>query len=54
MQKDKEHMEEEFGDVMVMMEQYALYYGLDKDKIKEIMQYKVDRQIWRIENEQSR
>jgi len=51
MQKDKEHMEEEFGDVMVMMEQYALYYGLDKDKIKEIMQYKADRQIGRIENE---
>lgn len=49
--KDKEHMEEEYADVMVMMEQYALYYGLDKDKIKGIMQYKVDRQIGRIENE---
>lgn len=52
-QKDKAHMEEEFADVMVMMEQYALYYGLDKDKIKEIMQYKVNRQLRRIENEQN-
>lgn len=52
-QKDKEHMEEEFGDVMVMMEQYALYYGLDKNKIKESMKYKVNRQLRRIENEQN-
>ena len=53
MQKDKDHMEEECSDVMVMVAEYVLYYGLDKDKIKEIMQYKVDRQLRRIENEQN-
>ena len=44
-EQDKEHMEEECSDVMVMVSEYVLYYGLDRDKIKEIMEYKIDRQI---------
>ena len=49
MQKDKEHMEEEFGDVMVVMFQFALYHGIDMDKVKESMKYKINRQIRRME-----
>jgi len=48
-EKDKEHMEEEFGDVMVVMFQFALYYGIDMDKVKKSMEYKINRQIRRME-----
>jgi len=42
-------MEEEFGDVMVVMFQFALYYGIDMDKVKKSMEYKINRQIRRME-----
>lgn len=50
----KEHIEEEFADVMVMLEQFKAYYDLDNDRIIEIMNNKVDRQLERINDEQTR
>ena len=47
----KEHIEEEFADLMVMIEQLKAYYDLDNDKIIEIMKFKIDRQLQRIEEE---
>ena len=47
----KEHMEEEFADVMVMLEQFKAYYELDNDRIVEIMYKKIDRQLERIAND---
>lgn len=49
----KEHITEEFADVMVMLCQIKYYYGLNKDKITKIMNYKIDRQLKRIEEEKS-
>lgn len=49
----KEHITEEIADVMVMLGQIKYYYGLNKDKITEIMNYKIDRQLKRIEEEKS-
>lgn len=40
---------QEIADCYVMLEQFRLYYNIPNDKIKEIMEYKIDRQIDRIE-----
>lgn len=45
------HIAEEIADVMVMLEQFRIYYGIDKELIKDLMEYKASRQIERIENE---
>lgn len=47
----KEHIEEEFADVMVLLEQFKVYYNLDNDKIVDIMYKKINRQLERIKNE---
>ena len=49
--KELEHMEEEFADVMVLLSQIKYYYELDSERIKEIMKQKVDRQLDRMKEE---
>ena len=46
------HIEEEYADVMVMLEQFKALYDLDNDRIIKIMNQKIDRQLERIANEQ--
>lgn len=50
-EKAIEHIEEEYADVCVVLEQFKAYYGLDNDKIIEIMKKKINRQLERIKNE---
>ena len=50
-EKNKEHIEEEYADLMVMLEQFHAYYDLDDMHISEIMHQKIDRQLDRIEKE---
>lgn len=45
------HIAEEMADVMVMLKQFQLYYDISTEEIEKIMQYKVDRQIKRIEDD---
>lgn len=47
----KRHIAEEIADVMVMLEQFKLYYGITSEEITKTFWNKVDRQIGRIENE---
>ena len=47
----KEHIAEEIADCLVMIRQFKEYYGISDNEIKNIMDYKVDRQIERIRNE---
>ena len=47
----KEHIAEEIADVMVMLEQFKLYYGITSQEITEIFWSKVDRQLKRMEEE---
>ena len=47
----KEHIAEEIADVMVMLEQFKLYYGITSEEITNIFWSKVDRQLERIERE---
>ena len=49
--KCKEHIEEEFADVMVMLGQFQHYYNIDEKNVRRIMSEKADRQIERIINE---
>ena len=49
--KEKEHIEEEYADLMVMLEQFHAYYDLDDMHISEVMHQKIDRQLDRIEKE---
>lgn len=49
--KYRYHIEEEFADVMVMLEQFKSYYELDNDRIVDIMYKKIDRQLERLAND---
>lgn len=52
---DKEnikHIAEEIADVMVMLEQFRLYYDISDMTVKDIMVNKIDRQLERISNEE--
>lgn len=52
--KCKEHIEEEFADCMVLLEQFKAYYGLNNDEIIDIMYQKIERQLGRIEKEKEK
>lgn len=48
------HIQEEFADLMVMLEQFKAYYNLSNEDIMETMKYKIERQLKRIEEENKR
>ena len=50
-EKNKDHIEEEYADLMVMLEQFHACYDLDDMHISEVMHQKIDRQLKRIEND---
>ena len=50
---NKDHILEEYADLMVMLEQFKNYYELDNKKIIDMMTFKIERQLKRIENEKS-
>ena len=45
---DKIHITEEIADVLVMLEQFRLYYNISIESVKEIAKYKINRQLERI------
>jgi NTP pyrophosphatase (non-canonical NTP hydrolase) len=47
----KKHITEEIADVMVMLKQFQYYYGITDKQIEDVMNYKIDRQLERIEKE---
>lgn len=50
MDKDNlKHIAEEIADVQVMLDQFQHYYGIEDKEIQEIMKYKINRQLERIE-----
>ena len=46
-----DHIAEEIADVRVMLRQFQDYYDIPTEKIEEVMDYKVERQLKRIEEE---
>ncbi len=51
--KNIEHIAEEIADCYVMLEQFRFYYEIEKEDVEKIMKQKIDRQLERIENEQT-
>ena len=49
--EDKENMVQEMADCMVMLKQFQYYYGITEEEIEEVMKYKIERTIKRMENE---
>ena len=47
----KLHIAGEIADIMVMLKQLQYYYGIEDKQIEDIMSYKIDRQLDRIEKE---
>ena len=47
----KEHIAEEIADVLVMLEQFRLYYGISMKDVKNVMDFKINRQLGRIKEE---
>lgn len=50
MNEDKENMVQEMADVMVMLKQFQYYYGIEDEQIEEVMKYKINRQLERLNN----
>ena len=51
--EDKENMVQEMADVVVMLKQFQYYYGITDEEIINNIQFKIKRQLERIENEKS-
>lgn len=49
--KAKEHIAEEISDIMVMLKQFQYYYGIEDKQIEDIMKFKIERQLKRIDDE---
>lgn len=49
--EDKAHIEEEYADLTMMLEQFKEYYLLNEDNIQRIKDQKIERQLKRIEEE---
>lgn len=49
--EDKKNMVQEMADCMVMLKQFQYYYGITEEEIEEVMKYKIERTIKRMENE---
>lgn len=47
----KNHITEEIADVMVLLEQFKVYYGISSEEVTKIFWSKVDRQLERIKEE---
>lgn len=47
----RQHIAEEIADVRVMLRQFQDYYDISTEEIEKIMDYKVERQLKRIEEE---
>ena len=45
------HIAEEISDITVMLKQFQYYYGITDEEIEEVMKYKIERTIKRMENE---
>ena len=49
--EDKKNMVQEIADVMVLLEQFKLYYEITSEEITEVFWSKVERQLEGIKNE---
>ena len=46
-----DHITEEIADVQVLLEQFKAHYNINEEDIEKIMNFKIERQLKRIEDE---
>lgn len=51
--EERNHIVEELVDNLFMLKQIQLYYEITDEEIEEVMNYKINRQLERIENEKT-
>ena len=51
LKQQKAHIEEEYADLTMMLEQFKEYYQLNEYNIQRIKEQKIERQLKRIEEE---
>ena len=49
--REREHLEEEIADTLVLLNQFIYYYYLNESNIMDMVYKKIDRQLSRIEEE---
>lgn len=49
--KDKNSITEEIADVLVMLAQFVEYYEITNEELEKFVNFKIDRQLKRIEEE---
>lgn len=49
----KAHIKEEIADIMVMLKQFQYVYEITDKEVEETMNYKIDRQLERINEEEN-
>lgn len=49
---EKAHIIEEIADIEVMLDQFKAYYDISQEEISKVKDYKIKRQLERIEKEQ--
>lgn len=47
----EKHITEEIADCLVLLKQFQVYYDISAEQIKEVMKFKVKRQLERMKNE---
>lgn len=47
----KHHIAEELADIQVMLEQFREYFGIEPEQVFDMMKYKIQRQLDRIDKE---
>lgn len=48
---EKAHIIEEIADIEVMLDQFKAYYDIDQEEISKVKDYKIKRQLERIEKD---
>lgn len=54
LEKYIEHITEEIADVLHMLIQFILYYEIPEEDIRKVLEYKVNRQSKRVDNEKTK
>lgn len=54
LEKYIEHIAEEIADVLHMLIQFILYYEIPEEDIRKVLEYKVNRQSKRVDNEKTK
>lgn len=53
-ERHRQMLTDEITDNLVMLVEFIKYYNLDKEELEKRFEYKLDRQSWRIKNDEGK